>query len=105
MPGAPPPSPGWPSRNDRQCGVAEIPRPFEPQSLADQRRVGVDGQARGVAGGPQPEHESAGGVVQVGVPGRIWTESDLGKGVGRLRGRPAPQVGGQQDGRQRSDPQ
>lgn len=37
---------------------------------------------RGVAGGPQPEHESAGGVVQVGVPGRIWKESDRGRESG-----------------------
>ena len=58
-------------------------------ALPDDRSVGVDGEAGGVAGGFCAEDEMAGGLVEIRVGG---------EGVGGLRRGRAVQGGGEEEG-------
>ena len=73
--------------------IAPVGGRLRPDPLPDQRRVGVDAGARGVADGLHAEHEAAGRLVEVGVLGSGGGEGVAGRG-GSLRGGRAGWGGG-----------
>ena len=68
------------------------------QPFANQGRVAVDSQLGSVAGSLHPEHEMAGGLVEVRVPRGVGGEGVGRNRVGDLRGGRAVQCEGEEEG-------